>query len=510
MIYNKIKEIADTDGTRRAVKDDNTELTYSQLIHGADCVSELLIQARTACQEHVICFLKTSAEAVVSILAVNRIGAIFVPLSTNLKEQAIANYIEIIKPKVIITSEQYLDKLSPFRDICTLVCIHFNENELNYSYVEASIEKTDTVDVSLEFVTSEQNIPNQSLDNVAEILFSSGTTGEPKGIMLTNGNVTVNVEDIIAYMGIQSHDVSLIVKPLVHSSTLNGEIITSLYAGASIVMCQKLITPRLIMNYIFKYRISVLFLIPTLLAKVIMFMEGKECNIDSIRLINFYGSTISEDLLKNCLEQFPKSEIIYSYGISEASPRVTYIRKKDIEKKMGSSGICLDHVKVTIRDDKGKIISKANVAGEIYVEGPNVMKGYYNNEALTKHVLTEYGLKTGDTGYLDEDGYLYVLGRMDDMIIKSGINIYPMEIENVISKCPIVSQVLVKRAEDFSGLGQKIQALIVLRDPEADQDTARKKIVAICNEYLETIKIPDEILFKEQLELTQTGKIKRK
>jgi len=124
----------------------------------------------------------------------------------------------------------------------------------------------------------------------------------------------------------------------------------------------------------------------------------------------------------------------------------------------------LNHVQVSIRTYEGERICECGETGEIYVTGPNVMKGYYRDEQLTQRTITRYGLKTGDLGYIDSEGFLYVLGRKDEMLIKAGVNIYPSEIENVISQCAIVEQVLVIGVKDDTGLGERIQALIVSKD----------------------------------------------
>lgn len=510
MIYERVRHNSVIYPNKVAIIEDNSAITYSQLVKIADIISDLLVQYKVTHNNNIICFMKTSKEAVASILAVNRIGGIFIPISTNLRVHATGEYIDIIEPKVILTSHMHLDRFLAHSKDMTIICVDINGQYLNYEIYSKMESRKGIIDTKQNFTLSINNMIDQREDNIAEILFTSGTTGIPKGIMLSNHNICSNVEDIINYIEINPSDKSLIVKQLSHSSTLNGEIITTLYIGATIVTTQKLITQRLIIQYIYKYNVTVLFLVPTLLNMVLKFIYDTEECLRPIRIINFYGSTVSERLLLMCLEKLEHTEVIYSYGLSEAAPRVSFIKSKDIRTKLGSSGISLQHVRISILNDVGGEINIPNEVGEIYVNGPNIMIGYYKNEELTKKTLTEHGLKTGDLGYMDEDGYLYVLGRKDEMIIKAGVNIYPAEIENAISRCSFVNQVLVKGIEDKTGLGQRIQAIVVCNDKTVTESDKIKNIFNYCKMYLEPGKIPDEIVLSEQLELTQTGKIKRK
>lgn len=507
MLFHKIITNNRNNLDKIAIIEDDKKITYKKMFNNAYIITKILQKYQVTKDDIVVIWMKTSIEAITAIMAVNSINCVFVPISINVKDNSLIEYIEIINPKVIITDDNNIEKLVDKPWNIKVLSFTITDEILQFFNISNSeIEVENITSNGNEYVHYDELLACEE-DTVAEILFSSGTTGKPKGIVLSNQNIISNVKDIIEYMQISNKDCSLIIKPLNHSSTLNGEIMVSLFVGATIVTSKHLITPRIILNYIKKYNVSILFLVPTLLIKIINFIH-KDCNLDSLRVINFYGSTIPNDIITQCLERFKDVELIYSYGLSEASPRVTYIKSSDMIRKLGSSGKCLKHVSVSIRNENCDLIDSSGEVGEIFVKGPNVMMGYYKNTELTEKTLTHYGLRTGDLGYLDDEGFLYVLGRADDMIIKSAINIYPAEIENIMYRCTIVEQVLVEGISDPFSLGQKIMAYVVCNNSD-DEATNIMRLYDYCKENLEPIRIPDSIKIVSELKLTNTGKVLR-
>ena len=208
------------------------------------------------------------------------------------------------------------------------------------------------------------------------------------------------------------------------------------------------------------------------------------------------------DIIKLCTT-YPEIEFIYSYGQTEASPRVTYIKKDDILKYPGSSGRTIKGVNLTIQDENGKVLGN-NKEGEIGVTGPNVMRGYYNDSKLTEKVLRNGELHTGDLGYVNEEGYLYVTGRKDNMIIISGKNIHPEEVEEIIQSYPNVLEVLVKEKQ-FGN----IKGLVCYIVKDQDANIEPREIMKFVKDNAEDYKVPREVIFVKRLEKTLSGKIKR-
>jgi long-chain acyl-CoA synthetase len=345
-----------------------------------------------------------------------------------------------------------------------------------------------------------------ALLDLAEILFTSGTTGVPKGIMLSNENILENIKGINDYLNVVDTERFLLIKPLHHSSTLNGELLLGLLTGQTVVLTNTLLSPNTLYNLITSHQISVMFATPSLLRYLLEVQTDKlKILNETLKIIHFYGAPLPENFLNELIEKYPDVELIYSYGLTEASPRVTYIKKSDLLLKPLSSGVALYNVSLKIFDENHLEELKTGEIGEICVKGKNVMKGYFGNRNLSETTISDGWLKTGDLGFLDTEGYLFHKGRKDDLIIKGAINIYPAEIENIIYELPAVQEVLVAGIDSIE-YGKKIIAYIVIKQGYSLSETDVNKHLL---RKLEAIKCPDQIRFVEKLDLTESGKIKR-
>lgn len=344
-----------------------------------------------------------------------------------------------------------------------------------------------------------------SLAEIGLILFTSGTTSMPKAIMLTYENICSNVKSISEYLKLTLEDRILLIKDLSHSSSIIGELFVGLYNGCSIKMTTKLLRAVTILSLMSEQKTTIFFGVPTLLKEIMTCKKRQEYDISTLRIINFYGASMNQRDILNIIEMFSETNIIYSYGQTEASPRVTFIEKEMLVKHPASSGKTIRDVSVTIVDSLGNEC-KAYEKGEIVVKGPNVMKGYYRDKEKTRKVIRDNKLYTGDLGYLDEDGFLYVVGRMDNMFTRGGKNIYPEEIEGVLISHPDVLEALVEPRNNTNEVVEII-AYVVLKDTVSSDVN---NIWSYCKKKLEDYKVPKELNIVSSLKKTPSGKIKRK
>jgi long-chain acyl-CoA synthetase len=293
-------------------------------------------------------------------------------------------------------------------------------------------------------------------------------------------------------------------KNINHSSSITGEMLVSIHNGCLLHIQVGYITATSVMDGISKHKITVLFGVPTILTAMITHGEFHKFEMSSLRIINFYGASMAIHKISELADKFPKVNLIYSYGLTEASPRVTYIKREDLLAKEGSSGIPLKGIDVKIMVDQRE--AQSYEQGEICVKGPNVMMGYFKNEEKTKQALVDGYLLTGDLGWLDTDGYLYVKGRKDNMVIKSGKNIYPEEIEAVLMGYPGMKEVLVRgEADDL--VGDEIVAYVV---SNGEEELNLFHVLKHCNKALEDYKVPGRIYQVKELMKTVSNKIMRK
>ncbi len=330
----------------------------------------------------------------------------------------------------------------------------------------------------------------------AVILFTSGSTGTPKGVMLSGENLLSNIKDIGSYFPIGKQDTILIARPLYHSSVLTGEFLLSLCSGAKIVFSSEPFQPLRILNLMREHGVTVYGSTPTLLSAFARFV-CKENGL-SIRLLSISGECMTGGMARAIRQGFPNADVYCGYGLSEASPRVAYLPPALFDQTPTLTGVPVKSVKLRIVDNDGSLILKPMQSGELLVQGLSVMQGYFNDEARTKTVLMDGWLHTGDMAYWDHSGMLCVQGRKDDMIIRAGMNIYPAELENVLSADSRVQDVLIYGYEEreTQAIGMKISG----------DFSNLEEVRALCREKLPNFQIPSKIELVDTCEVSWGGK----
>ena len=333
----------------------------------------------------------------------------------------------------------------------------------------------------------------------AVVLFTSGSTGEPKGVMLSGENLSVNVRDICAYFPISQEDTLLIARPLYHSSVLTGEFLAALWTGAGIVFSSEPFQPQGILNRLRQHRVTVLGGTPTLLSALARFVRQREGL--AVRLLTMSGECMTEGMARAIRAGFPDAAVYCGYGLSEASPRVAYLPPELFDVCPTVTGLPLANVQVRLMRN-GKPTWREKETGELWVRGKNVMLGYFDDPARTEAVLRDGWLRTGDLAFWNPDGLLTVRGRSDDMILRAGMNIYPAEVENALSGDPRVRDVLVY---GFSRNGtQEIGLKICGSFAEVDA------VMRLCRERLPAFQLPARVELVPDTEMLCGGKKNRR
>lgn len=331
-------------------------------------------------------------------------------------------------------------------------------------------------------------------NDVAIIGLTSGTSGFPKAVLLTNENIISNVRDINNYLKLTSEDRVLIIRPLSHSSVFTGELLVGLSSGSSISILNDY-NPRSISDLLVEEGITFMGGSPSMVLNIGTVQRG---NFDNkLKKISISGAKPSNQTLQKIKNDFPRAGIFHAYGLTEASPRVTCLLPDEFDKKLGSVGRPLRSVQVKIIGEDGRL-NPPMQPGEIVVQGPNVMLGYYGGDAVVDRCL-----HTGDVGYLDEDGYLFIVGRRDDLMIRAGINIYPIEIEEALLMHPMIRDAYVY-GEDDGAHGSRIIALICISCDDSVE--LRDEIYRHCVTTLGMARIPQEIRIVKKIETNAIGK----
>lgn len=329
----------------------------------------------------------------------------------------------------------------------------------------------------------------EDLRDVPLLMCTSGTTGSPKGAMITNDNIVSNLRDIEGYFSIGAADRILIARPLYHCAVLTGEFFISLLKGLDIVFAEGAFNPVQIAAAVREEGITVLCGTPTLLYHLCR-AAGRSSSPLSLRTVAVSGECMTRAVADLLTETLPHTAIYNVYGLTEASPRVAYLDPSQFSRHPETVGAPLRSVEVRLDH------------GELLVRGPNVMRGYYNNPEATARTIVDGWLHTGDLADRDGEGRLTVRARKDDLIIRAGMNIYPQEIENALRRDPDVSDAMAYGAAG-AVIGQRIHLQVVARGLTGAEVFDR------CRRLLPSYQLPDDIQIVEELPRNASGKLLR-
>ena len=336
-------------------------------------------------------------------------------------------------------------------------------------------------------------------EHPALIMCTSGTTGTPKGAMLSERSIVTNVSDIADYFLLDRSDTILIARPLYHCAVLTGEFLTALVRGANIRFYSGQFNPAKMLTLIKEHRITAFCGTPTLLSVIARFNRSDAT--ETLRHICISGECMRSDAGTKIRLAFPTCSIYHVYGLTEACPRVSYLPPKYFSIYPDCVGIPLKSVSVKILNDRG-IPCRKNEEGILYVKGDSIMLGYYGEPEKTRNILKDGWLCTGDIAVTNSAGFLKILGRMDDLIIKSGMNIYPAEVEGVLKQDSRVKEVLVYGFHTPFGtqIGMKL----------VGNFSSTKEVRQLCMSVLPSFQVPAVIELVDSLPKNGSGKTIRK
>lgn len=346
-------------------------------------------------------------------------------------------------------------------------------------------------------------VPIPESDRLAVILYTSGTTGRPKGVMLSHGNLLSNALAIISYLGLSDSERGLCVLPF-HFSYGTSMLNSHLACGATLLLEDNLAFPHVTLERIQKDGVTGFAGVPSTFALLLGRCRLEDYDLTSLRYVTQAGGSMPRATIDRLRSALPDTEVYIMYGQTEATARLTYLPPAGLVDKLGSVGIPVDGVEIDICDEQGGSLP-AGVTGEIRARGPNVMLGYWNDAEATSRVVRDGWLCTGDLGHRDSDGYLYIDGRAVEMIKTGAFRVSPQEIEEVIAALDGVQEVGVTALADDM-LGQAILA-VVIAGPGSDLDA--RAVKAHCHQRLAAYKVPKEVRFATELPRTASGKIRR-
>jgi long-chain acyl-CoA synthetase len=450
-------------------------------------------------QERVALFMDNCPEFVISYFAILKAGAVVVPINYMFKIEEAKFILEDSQAVCLITSRTYADMAEELR-------LRVDSLRLVITTAKAKDEIMDFSRVRKTDITALNNISSEPND-LAVILYTSGTTGHPKGAMLSHYNLVSNAIDSSSAIKVNYKDSFICILPLFHSFAATVCMNLPLLVGAKIVIMKSLRPFKRIIRAIRRNRVTIFTGIPSIYNILKEIKLPRLINTPLIKLFNPVRICISgaaalpEETFYGFERKF-RVPLLEGYGLTEASPVVTLnpLRGK---RKAGSIGIALaKRIELKIIDDKDKLLQSGEI-GELLVKGPNVMQGYFRQKEASREVLKEDWLYTGDMAKFDTDGYVYIVGRKKEMVNVRGLNVYPREIEEILYQNPKIKEAAVIGIED-PHKGEVPKGFVVLKEGEA---ASEHEIIQYLRERLAPYKIPKFIEFRNNLPKNNTGKI---
>lgn len=335
---------------------------------------------------------------------------------------------------------------------------------------------------------STQESEVEDLSDVSLIMCTSGTTGAPKGAMITESNLLTNLLDIEKYFEINDSDHILISRPVYHCAVLTGELLISLIKGLKISFFSEGFVPSKILSYARERNVTVLCGTPTLFYHLSLLNLKSKTPLD-LRVMAVSGECMTKRAAVTIRKSFSQADIYNVYGLTEASPRALYLPPEEFDERSLSVGVPLASLEIKIEND------------ELLLRGKSIMKGYYNDSAMTSRVLHDGWLHTGDVAEIDDMGRVYIKCRRDNMIIRSGMNIYPQEIENALKQDERITDALAMGIKNDI-VSEKIHIKVVTA-------LTRSEVFDICKKVLLSYQLPDIIDIVEEIPKNASGKVVR-
>ncbi|MDH4264247.1 MAG: long-chain fatty acid--CoA ligase [Deltaproteobacteria bacterium] len=486
-----IKERAREFGNKIFLWEKSNSLTYREFDRVTDRLGASLQSLGLKKGDHAAVLFPNSLDALLCYFSIIKVGGTVIPINPLYTPREIVFLLSNSEAKFLLSTVQFQKTIEGIQArVPTLKKAIFRER------ADSSIFKT--VERLIPAARSLQPLDLNSEDN-AIIFYTSGTLGQPKGVILTHGNFTFSGPNIAGAYGLQEEDITLVVLPLVHVFALASPVFGSLSSGGTMVILERFQAESVLQAFA-NYRITWFPGVPTMFNYLYHAYEKGSYKISSIRMGLSGGSSLSVELLKNWERRF-HAEILEVYGLTESTGLVTANPVHGV-RKAGSIGLAVPNVQTRLIDQDGKEVIRGEV-GELLFKGANAAKGYWKLPELTRESIRDGWVYTGDLARQDEEGYFYIVGRKKDLIITGGYNIYPREIEEVLYTHPGVYEAAVIGIPD-EVKGEIPKAFITLKP---GQQTSVGEIIDYCKAHLAPYKIPRQVEIRSELPKSSTGKI---
>ncbi|MEN6301659.1 MAG: AMP-binding protein [Armatimonadia bacterium] len=494
---------ADLYGDRTAVIFEDQRYTYADLDTLIRAFAASLPSLGVGPGDRVALVLPNCLHSIVCYLGIIRAGAVALPLNIRLKPSEMRFMFEDATPRAVIVHhtlrEQVNEALDGLPPIPRLGVGFEDEQYTSIDRVVRASRPHPAEDATNPPPAGET--PALRGNDTAAIIYTSGTTGLPKGAMITHGNVLFNITATIAGHGFRADDIHLLIVPLFHVTGLNTIMPTAFYQGATLVVSGDP-NPTNVVALIERHSCTTVFTVPTTAILLVQTPGIADHPLPSLRLIAYSGAPMPVRAISRLRELFPDKLLHNFFGLTETTSCTTVLPSDQALLRPESIGRLVPGLQARIVDEEGSALAPGLV-GELLIKGPSIVKGYYNRPEATAEAIVDGWLHTGDTAFIDPEGFIFLQGRKKEMLIVAGENVYPVEVENVLTRHPSVAEAAVI-GEPHPIFGEVVKAVVVLR---AGEEPNPRDLKRYCAEQLASYKVPQTFEFRDALPRNPSGKV---
>jgi acyl-CoA synthetase (AMP-forming)/AMP-acid ligase II len=490
---------------RTAIIFEDRRVSFEQLQSRVNRLANALSDAGVVAGDRVAILEVNTDRYVESYFATSKLDAVFVPLNFRARGDELAYMINDSTPKVVLAGPRYAGLVKSFAD--QVECVD------HYISLEGEVDGWLSYEGITSAVTDDELIfPEAGDDDLSVLMFTAGTTGFPKGVMLTHESFSSYILSNVMPADPDEEERNILTVPLYHIAGMQA-VISAVYGGRTLII-QRQFEADSWMELVEREKADRAMMVPTMLKMLMEHENFATRDLSSLKVITYGAASMPLEVIKRAIAEFPDTHFINAFGATETAATITMLPPEDhmltgteeeIERKLkrlSSIGKPLDDVEVQILGEDGKEMPTGEV-GDIVARGGRVMKGYWNMEEATAETIRDGWLHTGDLGYQDEDGYIFLSGRAKDFIKRGGEMISPEEVEQVLQSHPAIDEAAIIGIPDLNW-GERVRAIVVAKDGQV-VDAA--DVIEFCRQRLASYKKPESVVVTDELPRNPLGKV---
>jgi acyl-CoA synthetase (AMP-forming)/AMP-acid ligase II len=490
---------------RTAIVFDGKRFSFQELEERVKKLANAFVGMGVRAGDRIASMQVNCNENIETYFAAAKLDAVYVPLNFRSSPEEIEYMINDSKPKILITGERYVSMVDGIKE---------NLPSVDGFVVmdDASTEGWESYEQLLAASSGEDMYPMGDEDDLTMVMFTAGTTGSPKGVMLSHDSFASYLLANVSPPDLESEEKNILTVPLYHIAGIQA-VMAGIYGGRTLII-QRQFEPVEWMTLVQEEKVNRAMMVPTMLKMLMDHQEFEKFDLSTLEVITYGAAPMPLEVIKRAISKFPGTFFINAFGQTETAATITMLPPEDhilegseeeIEKKLSrltSIGKPLSDVEVRIVNEEGGEV-EVGETGEIVAQGPRLMKGYWNQKEATAEALRGGWLYTGDLGYFDEDGYIFLSGRAKDFIKRAGEMVSPEEVEQVLHSHPSIDEAAIIGVPDVDW-GERVRAIVVAK---IGVTIDKEEVMAYCKDRMASFKKPESVVVVEELPRNPLGKV---